>query len=220
MILVGLNLDFFGEGGTVGEPEFRFELSNESPEYKIRGYIDKTITYPDGHVKIVDYKSSKAKFSGDDLEANVQAMVYSLVGYKILKAKKASAEFIFLRFPKQPLQQLVFTESQLKGLEHYLSYMYELTNSLTAETAKNNLAINCEKKKWLCKAGKWECPYLRPFKYHALLDAEGNVARTALKKEDLKPEPGQTFTILEAAGCPGHPNISSPTKKIINNDFD
>ena len=83
MIVVGLNCDFFGRGGKVDNPELEFLLDSKDPEYKIRGFIDKPIVYKKGKkIKIVDYKSSKYKFRGEELHSNVQAMVYTLASKK------------------------------------------------------------------------------------------------------------------------------------------
>jgi len=215
MILVGLRSNFFGEkhlGATVSNPEFRFELENQSPLYKVRGYIDKFITYPNGKIKIVDYKSSKSKFSGDELEANIQSFVYSLVGYKLLKAKEVVAEFIFLRYSKQPLQQVRPTKEQLSGFEHYLAYLYSLILQFNKNLAQNNLAINNSKNRWLCKTGSWVCPYLNSFKYYALFNENGTIARTAMMKENLKKETGQILKEMWYEGCPGWKNNKIPTK--------
>lgn len=209
MILVGLKTDFFGDGGSLGEPEFRFELQNENPKYKVRGYIDKLVFYNDGKIKIVDYKSSKQKFKGDDIAANIQAMVYSLVGYKIFGADDVSAEFIFLRFPRQPLQQVHPSGDQLKGFEYYLSHIYHLINNFSEKDAVSNMAADSSKNRWLCKAGKWECPYMRPFKYYALVDGDGKTVKTALAKTDLKAEEGQSLIIKYYEGCPSYKNVSA-----------
>ena len=79
MIMVGLKHDFFGWGGKVDNPEFEFLLEKDDPKYKIRGFIDKPVVYKRGKkIKIVDYKSSKYKFRGEELHSNVQAMTYTL----------------------------------------------------------------------------------------------------------------------------------------------
>ena len=99
MIMVGLKYDFFGWGGKVDNPEFEFLLESKNPEYKIRGFIDKPIVYKRGKkIKIVDYKSSKYKFRGEELHSNVQAMTYTLAARKHWPGFKPTAEFLFLRF--------------------------------------------------------------------------------------------------------------------------
>jgi len=210
MIVVGLKTDFFGRGGKLGKPEFKFELVNEDPLYKIRGYIDKLVFYDGGRMKIVDYKSSKSKFSGDELTANIQSMAYSLVGYKMFNAKDVTAEFVFLRYPNAPVQSVHFSRQELAGFEQYLAYIYQLINPFTEDKAITNLAANSQKNKWLCKAGAtWECPYYRPFKYYALVDENGKVARTALSEDQLTPESGQTMVSKEYLGCPAYPQTSA-----------
>jgi hypothetical protein len=211
MILVGLKTDFFGKGGDgsgkLSKAEFRFEIVNTDPEYKIRGYIDKIITYGNGLVKIVDYKSSKSKFSGDDLDANVQSMAYSLAGYKLLGAQDVTTEFIFLRYPRQPIQSVHLTKKQLEGFEHYLAYIYALINKFDIKKAQANMAAFNNKNRWLCKAGSWECPYLKPFTYYALKNADGSIARTSLKN-DMEAQPEQKLEALRYTGCPAHKSRS------------
>ena len=87
MIYVGLSFDFFGKGGNPDKPEIKFVLENEDPKYKVMGFIDKVIKYKD-KVKIVDYKSSKRKFSKGDLKANMQAMVYTLASKKLWPGRR------------------------------------------------------------------------------------------------------------------------------------
>jgi ATP-dependent exoDNAse (exonuclease V) beta subunit len=109
MILVGLKHDFFGEHGDIVKPEYSFNIESQEPKYHIRGFIDKPIkTKKEMH--IIDYKSSKYKFRGDDLEANIQAMMYSLASKKLWPKLKPIVKFLFLRFPKQPIQELTFTD--------------------------------------------------------------------------------------------------------------
>lgn len=206
MILVGLMEDFLGNGGKVGEPEFKFEISNENPKYKIKGYIDKLIFYGDKNVKIVDYKSSKYKFSGDDLSANVQSMVYSLAGYKLFKAEKVTTEFIFLRFANSPRQKLCFSQEQLKGFEEYLAYVYQIINNFDEKKAKSNMAAYNKKNNWLCGRGAWICPYIKPFTYHATLDKDGKIVKTAIDRKDLEKKGEQKCITMHYTGCPAWKN--------------
>ena len=127
MILVGLKNDFFGEGGEIVKPEYDFDIANEEPKYHIKGFIDKPIKIKK-EMHIIDYKSSKYKFRGDDLEANIQAMMYSLASKKLWPKLKPIVKFLFLRFPKQPIQELVFTDEQIKGFEHYLEHINDYIN--------------------------------------------------------------------------------------------
>ena len=174
MILVCLNQDFYGIGEEVepATPELEFLLDNKNPRYKIRGFIDKIFKYKD-KIKIIDYKTSKYKFRGDDLTANVQAMAYTLASKKKLypKIKNVEVEFQFLKFSRQPLQQVKISQEQLKGFEHYLAHVYKLINNFDYQKAKTNFASDSPESKWLCKAGAtWRCPYLDPVEYYALKD--------------------------------------------------
>ena len=203
MLLVGLKHDFYGSnmGGVVSKPEHKFELENENPEYKIRGFIDKFVTYPDGMIVIRDFKSSKAKFDSAHLKSNNQALAYSLVGYKQLSAKDVKTQFMFLRFPKQPIQEIHLTPDQLEGFEYYLAHLYSIIKDFNDETAKSNFAATSEKNSWLCQRGSWRCPYLKPFSYWALVDDKGVAIRSSLSKESLRCKDDQQVIEKKYEGC-------------------
>jgi ATP-dependent helicase/DNAse subunit B len=206
MIIVGLRSDFFGEGGKVVDPEKEFLIDSKSPKYRIRGFMDKPIMYEkEKQIKIVDYKSSKYKFRGEELTANIQAMAYSLAAKKLWPKYKPFIEFLFLRFPKSAQQQCKYTNEQLNGFEYFLEKCYEQINSFTEEDAKSNYAKD-GKSSWMCKAGKtWRCPYLDSFTYYQILDKKGNVVDRSLKKVHLRElESGEKLKELHYAGCPAH----------------
>lgn len=206
MIIVGLRSDFYGEGGEVVDPEKEFLIENEDPKYKIRGFMDKPIMYEkEKEIKIVDYKSSKQKFRGEELTANIQAMSYSLAAKKLWPKYKPWVEFLFLRFPKSAQQQCKFTDEQLDGFEYFLESCYKQINSFTEEDAKSNYAKD-GKSSWMCKAGKtWRCPFLDAFPYYHIVDGEGNVMDRSLKKEDLREvKKGEEVKTLHYSGCPAH----------------
>jgi hypothetical protein len=86
MIMVGLKHDFFctENGGKLGKAETDFLIENEDPPYIIKGYIDKHALYDKGKtLKIIDYKSSKKKFSKDALDGERQAMILLRIAIKI-----------------------------------------------------------------------------------------------------------------------------------------
>ena len=207
MIMVGLKYDFFGWGGKVDNPEFEFLLENDDPKYKIRGFIDKPIVYKRGKkIKIVDYKSSKYKFRGEELHSNVQAMTYTLAAKKHWPKLKPTAEFLFLRFPRSPVQQLEFTEDQLNGFEHYLAHAFRTINSFTEEDAKANYAADKKKDAWLCKIGKWRCPYIDAYDYFVLLNDKNEQISSSFKEEELEKllEKGLKIEKRTYEGCPRH----------------
>ena len=206
MIYVGLSFDFFGKGGNPDKPEIKFVLENEDPKYKVMGFIDKVIKYKD-KVKIVDYKSSKRKFSKGDLKANMQAMVYTLASKKLWpEALSTLVEFLFIKFPRQPVQQVEVSKEQLKGFEHYLAHMFELINNFTEDMAKTNYAKDKPHTKFFCRSDKsgWKCPYLEGFDYYILLDKEGQIKKSSFKKKELKSKEGEKIEKRTYEGCPAH----------------
>jgi len=206
MILVGLKNDFFGEGGEIVKPEYDFDITNEEPKYHIKGFIDKPIKIKK-EMHIIDYKSSKYKFRGDDLEANIQAMMYSLASKKLWPKLKPIVKFLFLRFPKQPIQELIFTDEQIKGFEHYLEHINDYINKFNEESARANFAIDNQKNKWMCQVGGWKCPYKDPYKYYVKVNDKGEVVETSLENnfKDIK---GFKVETRDYEGCPKFQNSS------------
>ena len=200
MILVGLKNDFFGEGGEIVKPEYDFNITNEEPKYHIKGFIDKPIKIKK-EMHIIDYKSSKYKFRGDDLEANIQAMMYSLASKKLWPKLKPIVKFLFLRFPKQPIQELIFTDEQIKGFEHYLEHINDYINKFDEESARANFAVDSQKNKWMCQIGGWKCPYKDPYKYYVKVNDKGEVVETSLENnfKDIK---GFKVETRDYEGCP------------------
>jgi len=185
MILVGLGTDFFPKGGSIQDPEFEFKI--EGNGYKAKGFIDLPILYKKEKVaKIRDYKSSRAKFKGDELSANVQAMLYSIASKKYWPEYKPKVEFVFLRFPKEPVQPVEFTDDQLSGFEYALKYVYDKIVNFSEKDAKENYAGDSPKNKWLCEAGKWVCPFKNPLFFYGVYDIEGNLLKTYLTLEEAK----------------------------------
>ena len=174
MILVGLKNDFFGEGGEIVKPEYSFDIKNDEPKYHIRGFIDKPVQIKK-EMHIIDYKSSKYKFRGDDLEANIQAMMYSLASKKLWPKLKPIVKFLFLRFPKQPIQELSFDEDQIKGFEHYLEHINDYVNKFDENSAKANFAVDSVKNKWMCQVGGWKCPYKDAYTYYVKVNEKGEI---------------------------------------------
>lgn len=208
---VALGVDFYIQGFELGEPEFKFEIQNENPKYHILGYIDKYAT-KDGIVKITDYKTQKQKFSGKDLTFNVQAMMYQLAIKKLWpKTRKSFVNFIMLRFKKNPVQTVSYSDDIIRGFESYLEYLTEYLKDFTYEKAISDMAAYDPARKMLCGGAegvkedgspKWQCPYKKPFKYFALLDEMGNVVKSEFKKEDLTVKENQTVKEMSYFGCP------------------
>jgi hypothetical protein len=223
MILVGLKNDFFGEDGEIVKPEYDFNIINEEPKYHIKGFIDKPIKIKK-EMHIIDYKSSKYKFRGDDLEANIQAMMYSLASKKLWPKLKPIVKFLFLRFPKQPIQELVFTDEQIKGFEHYLEHINDYINKFNEESAKANFAVDNDKNKWMCQIGGWKCPYKDSYEYYVKLNEKNEIVETSLENnfKDIK---GFEIETRKYEGCPKFKKSEvkdyflDNTQKILKDDF-
>lgn len=143
MILVGLNNDFFIRGSVLLDPEYEFNLINDAPKYSVTGFIDKAAEHAkNGTFIITDYKTSRFKFNGDDLESNIQAMIYSLVARKIKPELRPVVKFIFLRHTKDPIQTVEFNDTALKGFEHYLEEVNKTLNTFTEEQATKRFAAD------------------------------------------------------------------------------
>ena len=205
MIYVALNYDYFGgEGGHIDKPEEEFKIENKKPKYNIYGFIDKPVQYEDkGLLKIVDYKTSKAKFKGDELETNIQAMMYSLAAKKLWpKLKRRVVQFLFLKFPRSPAQELEYTDEQLKGFEYYLERVNKIVEEFDEKAANSDYATN-NGHQWLCGPAKsgWICPFHKPFDYYSLLDKDGKQVKSSYQN-DFEPEDGQTVEKRHYEGCP------------------
>jgi hypothetical protein len=212
MIMVGLKHDFFGEGGKIVQPEYPFEIKNDIPKYHIKGFIDKPIKKKK-EMHIIDYKSSKYKFRGDDLEANIQAMMYSLASLKTWPKLKPIVKFLFLRFPKQPVQELIFTEDQIKGFEYYLEHINDYINKFDKKAAEANFAADNDKNKWMCQIGGWKCPYKDSYEYYVKLNEDGDVIESNLHGQ-FKDINGFKTEKRSYNGCP---KWKQPANKTENN---
>lgn len=217
MIMVGLHIDFYGEGGSIDKPEQEFNIENKKPAYKIRGFIDKPVKYEKKkEIKIIDYKSSKYKFRGDELDSNIQALMYSLAAKTLWPGLKPNVEFQFLRFPRKPCQNLEFSKDQIKGFETYLEHIYKHINAFSEEDSKTNFAIDNSKTRWMCGIGRWVCPLKKEFNYYSLQDNKGKQVRSSLKKEELVKikKKGQKIIEKTYEGCPKFNN------EIVEDPFD
>lgn len=204
MIQTGLQNDFFCSGAVAvrAEDEFRIEYDN----YILNGFIDKTADHPDNSCKVYDYKSSKGKFSKEELDFNLQNLIYSLATFKT-KGVIPSIYFIFLKFKKQPIQEAPKpTLEQLEGFKTYLSYIAGYIASFDAKTAVENLAANSVKKKWLCGsdvAGKWICPSRNPAVYYCGYDKDDKFIKSSFEKDTLMNDKKiEIIKKIDYKGCP------------------
>ena len=203
MIVVGIQYDFFGSiGAEIVGIEKKFFLDRKKPKYKALGYIDK-IVKEGKSIKITDYKSSKYKFKGEELDSNIQAMMYTLAAKEEWPdAEDIHVEFLFLRFPRSASQEIRVTADQLAGFEYYLEHIYKIINKFNEDDAKTNYAADNQSVRWLCKAGKtWRCPYLDPVEYYDLTDEGGEIIKSSFKEEDLEKKEGHVIKKMKYDLC-------------------
>jgi len=218
MLYVGLNYNFYCKGCKDLKPEEHFEIEGEN--FIINGFIDKKAFYKN-KIDIWDYKSSKSKFNREEIEANYQALMYSLATFK-RDGVIPSVKFLFLRFPDSPEQAAPkLTEEELEGFEMFLTELADLLSDYDESKALDNLAKNGRKYRWLCgsdKPGKWICPARKPFEFYSLVDKEsGKIYRSAHEKEDL--EENEKYDVVKKSydGCPAW--IGGPARKGTAFDF-
>lgn len=227
MIQVGLRNNFFLEGETLEKPEHEFRLKNKSPKYEIRGFIDKLSTYINENgekvAHIVDYKTSQYKFTPKELDFNIQGLMYALYIWKKW-GLRSKVDFIFLRFPDDPVQTLEYTPEDLEGFEDYLEHVQEKMNNFSLRDARLNLAANKgypDKEEGFCKRAMcgrgnvegqlkndgtpyWSCPFKYPFEYYQLVNRQGQLIESSKDRRELEGKVKKGWLIRDAAfpGCP------------------
>lgn len=235
MVLVGLDDEFYGKEGHKIIAEELHVLDVDRPEENIRyiaqGYLDKQFLKENKEneveeAEIVDYKSSKRKFSKDKIKYNMQGMLYQLFMRKAYpKLKKLKMNFLFLQFPRGKWQSVAPVKRNLiKGIEVYLTHLFKKINNFTEEDGKTNFAKHnglapfCGKDGYKFYKDKelgkiespepnWKCPYKDPYDYFALLDENGDVKKTSLTEGELQPKKGEKVEKKRYGGCLAwHPN--------------
>jgi hypothetical protein len=209
MLYVGFNHNFYCKGNKELKEEEHFEI--EGDNFVINGFIDKKAFYKN-KIDIWDYKSSKAKFSKQDIEFNYQALMYSLATFK-QDGIIPEVKFLFLRFPDSAEQAAPkLTEEELEGFELFLGELADLLSGYDESKAQDNLAKNGSKYRWLCgseKPGKWICPVRRPFEFFSLIEkSSGKIIKSAHTKKELEASEGQEIATNNYEGCPAWHNSS------------
>jgi hypothetical protein len=121
---------------------------------------------------------------------------------------KPIVKFLFLRFPKQPIQELSFTDEQIKGFEHYLEHINAYIDKFDENSAKANFAIDNDKNKWMCQVGGWKCPYKDPYEYYVKINDKNEVIETSLEN-NFKDTQGFKIETRKYEGCPKWPKFIS-----------
>ncbi len=222
-ILVALQTDFYCQGAVSVEAEEQFTITTDT--YHSGGFIDKRAVYPD-KVKIIDYKSSKAKFTGKDHSFNLQNYFYTLAEKKRQEEEgidlPVELEFHFLKFPKDPVQKAPkITDLELAGFEEWLGEVTKFIDTLTMSEAMMLAAKGSYERSWLCgkspgeknKAGDdaYYCSFKFPFLYFELCEGDKVIKSSRIKSELTQiQKDGQVIRQRRYEGCP-------KWKTVINN---
>lgn len=223
-IMVALKHNFFGPKETkeiLGEKKFNIDVNDPVTglRYSIRGSIDKTFVIQGKkgpYLEVIDYKSSKAKMSGDKLEDNVQSQMYQLaLRHLYPEIRRRQFDFLFLKFSTSPLQpQPTLTDAQLDGFAWRLHYTQQAIEGFTKENALDWPAASESEKMWLCgregfkKDGtkSFICAARNPITYWSVLEAGGEVVSSHFTEAEAtanaKPADGQTVEKRHYPGCP------------------
>lgn len=215
MIMIGLETDFYCKGNKSLQAEVRFDITDDEYKFRLKGFIDVLADMGD-HTLIRDYKTSKNKKTKKDLTSDIQGMMYSLAGYK-LTGKQPRMQFLFLRFPKKPIQDYIYPLDQLEGLKTYLAQVQQKIQKFNVDDSTKNLAKGGSKWRMLCgtgNTGEHTCAYMKPFSYYAVVDEDGNVMKTSFSSELIVKE-GQTLIRKSYAGCPAF-GIVEDTSDILD----
>jgi hypothetical protein len=223
MILVGLKADFYVKGAKLIKPEYEFNILNESPRYLIRGFIDRP-SKKGNEIIIDDYKTSKKKFEGEDIDSNLQGIIYSIACKKIWPELTPKVRFVFLQFPEDPIVEISFNEDQLKGAEYYLESIQNKLESFSEKQAYSNMAADkgmpsdgTFSGKLMCGFAKepgqlkkdgtpmWHCSYKFGFTYY-IVKKDGKEIKSYKKKEDIVLKEGQVIEEAVYKGCPRYCN--------------
>jgi hypothetical protein len=197
-----LDTDFFFEGAIkVFEPEFKFEF--KVGEATIKGFLDRCAEYPD-KIIVRDYKSQRNKFTQDELDENIQALIYQYV-MTLNYNKPTEMQFVLLRHgPKKndPLNHLQIVPppppEAFEGLKLYIQDIYEKLNGFSYEMACSRL---CEDKGFCQRV----CSFHKPFQYWAVREkANGDIASGHyFDKPPTNIDTTKQFIALEQwKGCP------------------
>lgn len=224
-ILTALSLDFYCEGAEKVVSELKFEERDD--KVWILGFVDKLASYPD-KIKIIDYKTQKNFFSDEELEFNVQALMYVMIAKKMFPGKKIEFEFHQLkeafegrgfkktaRNPVQKVPQECLTDDVIEGFRQWLEEFSEFLDDFTLDKAYSNFAKNDFLKNRTRCGGVIDqrrksdnglmfcCSAKYPRIYFALYEGE-KLITTANFRDELEKErkEGQEIRQMNYLGCP------------------
>lgn len=220
-ILAAIQEDFYCDGSDFVEIEKHFSIEGDG--FILNGFIDKSAIFSD-KVKIIDYKTSKKKFTKEELAFNLQNYFYTYAAQQLWPGKKVSFDFQFLKFPpKTVVRAPEIGKEEMEGFLVWLKEMAHYIDTMTFDEAKKNTPKDKgPSKSWAC--GKktlfqtkedgtphWYCDFREPFIYFALF-RNNKTVKTSRDKSELEKELIEGDRIVQCS----HPGCFAWRKELEN----
>ena len=217
---------------TEGHSEISFDIDKQEGEvdYRMRGFIDKLFLFKKETTAVIrDFKSSKRMFEGKEADDNIQDLMYKLAVKNLYPDYiKRKMEFVFLQFDCETrestgvLQTASTCDDELYGLELFLTEIQKVVNNFDERAGKSNFAFDkgyldnyegfggrvmCGRGDYpthLKKDGNlmWKCGNKLAHLYYVLLNEEGGIIKSEMKRKDLpKAKKGQKIEKRAYLGC-------------------
>lgn len=218
LVLGGL-IDGFFEDGAIKKLKPEHEFWVKDKDFEVRGFIDRAAIYPpsekypQGYVKISDYKSQRDIFTEEEINWNIQAFIYQWALYREF-GLPVVVEFILLR---HGIKQVVdwCGEDKIKGTISYLGYISDHVQDFDLKKASTNFAYDDKDKEWLCakyvksqyelkKDGQPKfCCFARfPKTLYVVKDEDNNIKYSVEKPEDIPAQDWDNVVTYKHKGCP------------------
>jgi hypothetical protein len=220
-ILAAIQEDFYCDGAESVEIEKHFVIEGDG--FAINGFIDKASVGADS-VKIIDYKTSKKKFTKEELNFNLQNYFYTYAAQQLWPGKKISFDFQFLKFPpKTVVHAPEIGKEEMEGFLVWLKEMANYIDTMTFDKAKDNVPKGkgpgrdwyCGKRDLFAKKADgtdaWECSFRKPFIYFALF-RDNKTVKTSRDKSELEKELIEGDRIVQCS----HPGCFAWRKELEN----
>ena len=218
LIVNGLREDFY-QDKAISHFKAEHEFWIKEKDLEVRGFIDRAAIYPPtekyplGYVVCRDFKSQKELFTKDELDFNIQALIYQWALYRET-GLPIFIEFVMLR---HGIRQIVpwSSEDKIKGTISYLEYVSKYVNAFDIQKAKQNLAADDPNKEWLC--GKWAKakdqlkkdgqPYFScwarwPRTMYSVFKEDGDIKYTTDDPSSIKSDEWDNVKSFKFGGCP------------------
>lgn len=149
MLLRALNFDFFGAEiknlkNHYSELSFDKVIDVDGEKFRVRGFIDKLFIYDRDKALLRDFKTSKSVYSGEDLEDNIQDLMYRMAVKELFpEIKDVDMEFLFVKFDLEKKGRLVMkkvSDAELIGAKYELLEIGKFLDKFSVNDAYANFA--------------------------------------------------------------------------------